>query len=201
MGGGYGSSGFEIGNVLDRRTYPQARRGRTGPPPTSQPADFDPNQLRGAPILARPCAFQLRTIGNRALVAFGSFVGPGLIKRLDLTVFSTTFGTDPPVVNLFYDTAPYVTTVNAGLARPHGTQLWETRIADDQPAAFVGEGGLNTLGVQGLNSNYLLDRYVPDTNFYIGLSLYNSGGSAPFVIGSLLVYEGVMVSDFPTILG
>jgi len=84
MSGGFASSGFEIANALDRRAFPTARTKRTGPPPGGLPADFNAEAARGVPIRARNMAFTVQENNARALVAFGPFVGPALLKRLDL---------------------------------------------------------------------------------------------------------------------
>jgi hypothetical protein len=202
MGGGYASSGFEIGNELDRRAYPVARLKRPGAPPASQPADFDPLAPRLAPIRARPTAFGLREINGRALLAFGPYVGPGLIKRLDVGIFTTQNGNPQPHLNLFRNTAPYTSANNLALTTlPAGTPVFEAKIADDQPVAFADEGGLSMSGGQTLGWSVLIDVFVGDATFYLALVTRNNQAAAVAMYGSLLVYEGVQASDFPGILG
>jgi hypothetical protein len=157
--------------------------------------------VRGSPIRARPFAFGVRSGGLRCLVAAGPFVGPGLVKRLDCTVFTSPNGNPQPFFNIFYDTSAYVTATNIPLADlPKGTAIWASAIADDQPATFVAEGGLTTSGAQGTLGGFMINQYVPDQNFFLGISVRNPIGAAFAVYGSLLVYEGILPSDYPAIL-
>lgn len=204
MSGGYASSGFEIGNVLDRRAYPSARRNRTGPPPSGSTTTPDPFVNRGAPIRARPVAFAIREDAGRAVAAMGPFVGPGLVKRIDCA-FLTTANVDPiPHINVFYNTSPYVSANNlAPTVLPAGVRIFESVSADDQPRSFAAEGGLASLGFQSSGTSYLLDYYAPDPQFFLAVVSRTAAvvGNNAALYGSLLVYEGILLSDFPMILG
>src|SRR6266545_6107682 len=83
MGGGYASSGFEIGNVLDRRTYPAARLRRMGPDP--QPAQgADPSlPPPGSPPSTRNVNFFIEVGANqRSTRSFGPLRGPAIVERV-----------------------------------------------------------------------------------------------------------------------
>jgi len=199
---GWASSGFEIGNILDRRAYPAPRLKRMGPPPSIGAEGTIPGEPRGTPIRARPFAFHLRELGGRALVASPHYVGPGLIKRLDIAAFQTNNFNPQPHVNVFYNTTPYVTASNltAGTL-PAGTRVLESDIADDQGFASTQEGGIDTIGNSTFAQTFLLDVYVAEADFYVGVAFRNDGATQGHCIGTLLVYEGVQPSDFPYILG
>jgi hypothetical protein len=107
-----------------------------------------------------------------------------------------------PHFSIWYDTTSYITATGIALATlPHGTAVWETGSADNQPAAMAQEGGLATSGVNAGTGRYLLDFYVPEPNFFVALAVRNPMAQAASVYGSLLIYEGVLASDFPDILG
>jgi hypothetical protein len=199
---GWASSGFEIGNKLDARTYPAARLKRPGPPPSGQAAGFDPTQLRGSPIRARPFAFHLREFTGRAVVASPHYAGPGLVKRLDISTQSANFGSPQGVFNLYWNNSPYTTAGGlAESARPTGNRIIEAGISDDQPAVFDQEGGIDSLGVATFGQSYLLDYYIGDSDFYLAFTLVNPGATGGVFVGTCLVYEGVLPTDFPAILG
>lgn len=84
----YASTGFEIGNVLDARAYPTARRNRTGPAP---------NQGQGAPAGAAPASAYPRTrvfpfsvqvgvAGRRSATSTPRILGPSIIKAIHCSV-------------------------------------------------------------------------------------------------------------------
>jgi hypothetical protein len=199
---GYASSGFEVGNAFDLRGYPAARRNRVGPPPSGSVGAPDPFANRGAPIRARSTAFALREDNGRAVAALGPFVGPGLVKRIDATFFLTQNVNPIPHINIFYNTAAYTTATNLAVTTlPAGTRIWESVAAEDQPRVFADEGGLATLGGQTFSGSYLIDYYAPDAQFFLALVARAVAGSNAALYGTLLVYEGVLLSDFPMILG
>jgi hypothetical protein len=198
---GWASSGFEIGNKLDARTYPLARVKRPGAPPSTQPPGADPNEQRGAPVRARAFAFELREFGGRALLATPGFVGPGLIKELSITRI-VTLNTNPlNHINIFWNTTPYVSVGNLAVTTvPAGTPIFESGSVDDQPGAFAEEGGITTDGLESGPHRHRINLYVPAQQFYCAIVLRNPAAAPAVVTGSLLVYEGVLLSDFPAIL-
>ncbi len=199
---GWASSGFEIGNKLDGRTYPAARAKRTGPPPSSLDPSFDPNAARTVPIRARPTAFQIREISERANIALGPYVGAVLVKRLDYHIFGAPQNNPTPVLQIFYGRSPYVTANNVVVtAIPPGTPIWDSRIADDLPTTYPSHGGLTVTGIQAGPGAFLIDYYIPDAQVFLCITVHALGASPTFMTGSLMIYEGVLPSDFPAILG
>lgn len=199
---GWASSGFEVGNKLDARSYPLARASRAGPPPTTQGAGFDPTTPRGAPIRARPTAFQIREVSERANIALGPYVGPVLVKRLDYHIFGAPFNNPSPVLQIFYGGSPYVTANNVVVtAIPPGSPIWDSRIADDTPDTYPTHGGLTVTGIQAGPGSFLIDYYIPDSQVFLCMTVHALGAGPTFMTGSLMIYEGVLVSDFPAILG
>lgn len=199
---GWASSGFEIGNKLDARTYPAARAKRTGPPPSAQDPNFDPNAARSIPIRARPTAFQIREVSERANIALGPYVGPVLVKRLDYHIFGAPQNNPTPVLQLFYGGSPYVTANNVVVtAIPPGTPIWDSRIADDLPTTYPSHGGLTVTGIQAGPGGFLIDYYIPDAQVFLCMTVHALGAGPTFMTGSLMIYEGVLPSDFPAILG
>ena len=199
---GWNSAGFEIANTLDRRAFPTARTKRGGPPPSGLPADFDPNAGRGVPIRSRNMVFGLAENTQRALVAFGPFVGPALLKRIDIVHSNLPLGAAAAHFNIFVNTSAYVTATNLALTpAPAGSPIFRLVQAMDPAAPAGAEGGLLTFGQVVNGYPVLLDYYVPDTQFFLGLTLRNPIVAASGFTGNLLVYEGVLPSDFPAILG
>lgn len=187
---------------FDQRTYPAARRKRSGPPPSAQPTDFNALAPRGAPIRGRPFAFHARELSGRVLLPLGSYVGPGLVKRLDILAYTSGNNNPQPHVNLFWDTTAYVAGQGIALdTLPKGVPLMESILLDDQGFPSSQEGGLDTLGVQTFAASILLDFYIGEQNFFVALAFRNDNAVQGHITGSLLTYEGVLPSDFPAILG
>lgn len=84
MGGGYASSGFEIGNVLDRRAYPTARRNRTGPPsPGGGVGGVDVPPNLPSPPQSYVFPFTIRANANtRSTTSSPQLRGPSIIRGL-----------------------------------------------------------------------------------------------------------------------
>ena len=199
---GWASSGFEIGNVLARGTFPAARLKRPGPDPAPLASGASPFDPRATPIRARNIAFAIGEVSGRALLALGPFVGPGLVKCLTVTHSNLGFVAELPHFNMFYATSPYVTANNITLAViPAGTPLLEGRTAIDTANVMIAEGGLVNSG-QSINGHrFLFDAYIADPTFYLALVVRNNNAAAGNFGGDLLVYEGVIPADFPMILG
>jgi hypothetical protein len=196
------ANAYYLRDDFDARTYPAPRTKRAGPPPSAQSTGLDALAPRTAPIRGRPFAFHARELSGRVLLPLGSYVGPGLVKRLDILVYTSGNNNPQPHVNLFWDTTAYVAA--AGLALdtlPKGVPLLESILLDDQGFPSSQEGGLDTLGVQALGSNHLLDYYIGEQNFFVALAFRNDGAVQGHITGTLLTYEGVVPSDFPAILG
>lgn len=199
---GWNTAGFEIGNVLDRRAYPAARTRRAGPPPSGLPSDFDPNAARGVPIRSRPVAFIAGETLGRCVLALGSFVGPALVKGIDIAHSNLPDNPSMPHWNLFYNTTPYTTANDIPQdTQPAGTPLLAAIAARDSGQVKAQEGGIWQVG-QTVNGNrWLLNYYIPDATWYLALVIRNVVNTPATVSGVCLVYEGILPSDFPAILG
>lgn len=199
---GWDSAGYEIGNTLARGTFPAARLKRSGPPPSGLPADFDPSALRGSPIRARTFAFAMSNTTNRNQLDAGGYVGPGLVKRLHAINLNSSFANPIPFMNIFHNTTPYDTLANQPLtALPPGTPILASGAREAGNFEFADEGGLNTAATQVTGNSLLLDYYIPDAQFFLALTMRVTAGQFFTCFGTLLVYEGVLITDFPAILG
>lgn len=192
---------YRLADPFDARTFPGPRTKRPGPPPAGAAAGADPLTPRGAPIRARAFAFQLREISHRANLALPGYVGPGLVKYIEYHVHGAPNNNPQSTVNLYWSATPYVTVVDSDVTvQPKGTRMFESGIADDQPALLSNFGGLSVSGVQAGPGRYTLNYYISDENFFLCLTAHALGGGPTFITGNILVYEGVLVSDFPHIL-
>jgi hypothetical protein len=198
----YRSSGFEIGNTLDARAYPTARPKRSGPPPAVASPLEDPFASRGAPIRVQPWFVHLREASGVVTCGSRPFVGPALIKQFAFGGGFSVAQADLPWIQLNYDTTPYANGINqATTVLLHGTPVFVSSNFDD---AGFNLGRTDVIAVPfsanpypGLHLNY----YVPETNFFLGLAIRNTSVNAAGFDVMITVFEGILLSDYPFILG
>jgi hypothetical protein len=197
----YRSSGFEIGNTLDARAYPTARTRRSGPPPAVVSPLEDPFASRGAPIRVQPWMVHLREAQGVATCGSRAFVGPALIKHFAFGGAFSVAQADLPWIQLNYATTPYASGNNqATTVLLGGTPIFLSSNFDD--AGFT-LGRTDVIVVPFENATFpglLLNYYVPETNFFLGLAIRNTSVNAAAFYAMITVYEAVLLSDYPHIL-
>lgn len=188
---GWASSGFEIGNKLDARTYPAARKQRSGPPPSQA----DPASLAGGgPTAPRtrffPFAFN-ETATSRRTISGDKCQGPALIKAFLLG--TSTYSA--PISKSVEIGISSTKLTEAGVAlttpRPY-TLLLELQDPFSQLASAAGRGYPLATWAPGPNTiTFPLDLVVYDNEFYPVLALWNNTANAQQWYGFLKVLEQI----------
>lgn len=191
----YDSRGYEIGNVLDRRAYPTARRNRMGPPPSGSAgsASFGAESL--GPPRMRLFSFVFgETASSRRTMSGNLCNGPALIKDI---VLGTNTNTDPPNKSLEIGfAATRVTEAGVALTTPRPyTLLVELINPFGTLAAAVG-GGLVQHTVEPFLHNKIipLDLVVLDAQFYPVAAWVNNSLNAQTAHGWMRVLEQIPLS-------
>lgn len=178
MSGGFASSGFEIGNVLDRRAYPTARRNRTGPPASGLAVD-DPAAALPTPPQTRNINFLIAVNANtRSTISRGPLRGPALVRSLEIQPAGGA-ALDNWFCNVGYSATP----ITESLVAPATAYTWEvfweptphsgTDLSAGTRGALVGRALTNiiphTWDVRGV---------VPLTEWYLVITVGQTAGAA-----------------------
>lgn len=136
---GWNSRGFEIGNTLDRRAYPAARRNRTGPPPVgaagpfAQPIGSNIGRTRVFPFRINELAAGRNTISTPKLL--GNVVIHSLYFQ-----YGTTGDPPPSTIEIGYALTP-ISEIGVALTVPRPyTVLTELIDQSNQIANDRGQG-------------------------------------------------------------
>jgi len=189
---GWNSQGFEIGNTLDRRSYPTARLKRPGPPPTGV-APGDPAASLPAAARTRNVQFYIEVGANqRSTRSFGPLSGPAIVDRVVIV-------SDPIAANdnffFFpgYSDSPVEESLVA-IGSPVSWPTWFDRMpvqgADFNAAT---RGIWNSVGLtQKVNWDMPVKGIVPLTDWHLIMSVGQVGGVALAAwAGYVVVLEGV----------
>lgn len=189
---GWASSGFEIGNLLDKRSYPPARLKRAGPPSPSA-APLDPL----LPVVAAPRTrlvnFYIEVgINERSTRSRGPFQGPALV----LEVFSIA---DPAAANdnFFFFPGYNASPIEEALVAPSTAISWPTWFErmPQQGADFdaATRGITNALGLtQKVNVALPIRGVVPLGTWFLTMTAGQVGGVAGNAwSGYVVVLEGI----------
>lgn len=197
----YASSGFEVGNALDARAYPTARRNRTGPPPTGSLGGPGGGSPLPAPPQSRLLSFNvscnpgLRTTGSSTKV-----YGPALLLELHVVAtvgstgnFSLEVGIAPnPVAE--QDVA--ITTPKEW--RPITERISQNAVAE--PVARVGFAAVSSqAGIP--RSMGKLNYVVFDPEFFVTFSVVSSGVAGSGLMGHLAVLQQLTADQLAALLG
>lgn len=198
-GGGYASSGFEIGNVLDARSFPAARRNRTGPPPSAGLGAAAPGGVI-VPPRSRVFPFVLGA-GNaqRSSVSSPRLLGPVVLKGLYIS--KTGAAGNVRGIGLGKATAP-VTENNVAA----GTPLPFTALFEGLPAAggAAASPDQTDMSIDSASPLYMPDSsmnfIITDTEFF--LVVYNAaqGATAGQINGHVNLLEQVSLDVLPFVL-
>lgn len=175
---GWASSGFEIGNKLDARTYPVPRLKRPGPPPT------DPNADPNAPAPPTPPRTRIVDffievgVNQRTTRSYGPMQGPAIIKRARYD-FGAIAGNDGFFFEVGYSPSPIAESLVA-VSTPWSWQIVTERMPQ-QGADFDANvrGYVNTTGIsQKVQHERVFGYVVRDPQFYLTMSVGEVNGVA-----------------------
>lgn len=202
MSGGYASSGFEIGNVLDQRAYPTARRNRPGPPPSSAPAADVQAAQANTPPVTRAFWFELRTNAtSRTTISTPRLRGPLIVKEIQWGT-----GSPPDATAWYLDIGKATTPVSevnvaVGAARP-----WTSLFADMVPrsanvaADLIGMPSRTQYGAVA-DDRWRINQLIPDLDVFLVLSVLNTVAAARVTHGTFYVIEGIALDQAALYLG
>jgi len=198
MAPGYRSSGFEIGNILDARTYPAPRTRRVGPAPAGQESAA-PGALIVPPPRTRIVQFYIEVgTDQRSTRSRGPLQGPALV--LEARVIADPV---PANDNAFFFPGYSDSPIEEALVNVQNPVTWPTWFdrmpqqgADLSPAT---RGDTNATGLtQKIDWAMPIRGVVPLTSWYLTMSVGQVGGAAGFAwTGYVVVLEGVD----PAVLG
>jgi len=189
---GWASSGFEIGNTLDRRSYPAARPRRSGAPSPSAP----PPEA-GVPAFAAPRTrivnFYIEVGANqRSTRSRGPLQGPALVLECR-TVADPVAAND----NAFFFPGYSASPVEEALVAVGGAINWPTwfdRMPQQGADLDASTRGItNATGLtQKIDWNFNIRGVVPLGTWYLTMTVGQVGGAAGFAwTGYVVVLEGI----------
>lgn len=189
---GWNSAGFEIGNTLDKRSFPAARPKRAGPPsPSALPSD------PLLPVVAAPRTrivnFYIEVGANqRSTRSRGPFQGPALVLECRTVA-------DPVVANdnAFFFPGYNASAIEESLVAPGTAVSWPTwfermpQQGADLDAAT--RGITNAVGLtQKIDWNMNIRGVVPLGTWFLTMTAGQVGGVAGFAwTGYVVVLEGI----------
>ena len=191
---GWNSRGFEIGNTLDKRAYPTARRSRSGPPPAStggvgqEPTGSDIGRTRVFPWRIS------ETAGNRNTISTPKLLGNVIIASL---FYSLPTAADPPndSLEIGYALQP-VTEINVAVAvaRPYTllTELLDhnNQISDDRGRGFPG----TTINSPQRGTRVPLGLIIMERELVVTLSVVNPSGFVQGGFGYINLMENLSLA-------
>lgn len=201
MGGGYDPTGFEIGNVLDARAYPLARRNRTGPAPSGAQAGIltsdpsTPPRMRVFPFVFNETATSRRAwSGNQC-------TGPALIKDLFIGTSAHATPTNKTVEIGIASTR--ITEAGVALATPRPYTLLTELLDPFNVVLDAAGGGIpdTTTAPNAASQRVKLDLVVYDAQFFPVLALVNNTGNAQEWHGWFRVLEQIPLSKLGDYMG
>ena len=197
----YASSGFEVGNLLDGRAYPTARRNRMGPPP-ADPSGLPP----GAGQLAQPPQTRLLAFrvscnpGLRTTASSRKLRGPALLLELHASSsvgstgnFSLELGVAPNAV-----AEQDVATATLKQWRSITERVSQNAVVE--PAARVGFDAVSY--VAGTPRPFgKLNYVIFDPEFFLTFSVVSTAVAGAAISGHLVALEGLSADQLAALLG
>ncbi len=200
MSGGFASSGFEIGNELDRRSYPTARPRRTGPPsPSGDPAALT-TDATPAPPVSRVIPFVLSaTANNRMARSAGPYRGPAIITGLHFAKSGTAKGAQGLLLG---KSASPISENNVANTTPKAwTRLFEPIVVNvgvtpgESDDTSVDQSAQSTL-----SNDPHLGIVIPDADFHLVIAIAAGATGTDVFAGHVTLLERVSAAALAALL-
>lgn len=194
-------SDYYLRDPFDARTYPAARRKRTGPPPSDGSGNADFAAGPPQPPQSRILAFQVScNVGARTTGSSQKLIGPALIKNLHLASSVGSLGNFSLELGVALNP---VTEQDVSPALVKGWRPITERVSQNAAAENAARVGFPSVGGQSGVPQPLgpLDYLVFDPEFFLTISVVSVGAAGSALMGHVVLLERLTLAQLANMLG